>query len=189
MEWQQNRKTHIKQWLRRRTLVYSAKNAAGSKIWAKSFILDSEGDVHDIYENGNLSCAYFISAILKVNDLWQDQCVANVNSLTAKLPDNGWILIPEARIGSIIIYGESKGRRSWATKHVGIIVGEDEVISNGSSHSHTIEAHPVNYMKLQDGTPRKIEGYWWHKDFEDDELFSQVEVEKIRIETPEHKLS
>lgn len=189
MKWDKNRKTHIVRWLRRRTLVYFVKNSVGSRAWAKSFILDSDNRVHDLYESGNLSCAYFISSVLKTCELWDGQCVGNVNSLISKLPDNGWERIEEPRIGAIVIYGEVQLDRAWATRHVGFVVGEDEVVSNGSSNSFAIESHPINYMKVEaTGEWRSVDGYWWHKDFEDDELFEQEESKFKRRETPEHKL-
>jgi hypothetical protein len=49
MQWDKNQETHIVRWLRRRTLIYIAKNSVGSKMWSKSFILDSDGNVHDLY--------------------------------------------------------------------------------------------------------------------------------------------
>ena len=187
-KWDKNRDTHIVRWLRRRTLIYIAKNSVGSKMWSKSFILDSEGNVHDLYEDGNLSCAYHISTTLKMCELWKNEAIANVDSLVNKLPENGWTQIDEPRPGALIVYGKNQLHRAWATKHVGILVGSDEVVSNGSNESHIIESHPINYMKLPSGEWREIEGYWWHEDFEDDDLLHMPEDVFTRTETPEHQL-
>ncbi|MDQ5914065.1 MAG: hypothetical protein QG623_684 [Patescibacteria group bacterium] len=188
MQWQKNQDTHIVRWLRRRTLVFNAKQAIGSRIWAKSFILDSDGNVHDIYEDGKLSCSTFISGILRMNNLWDDQTVANTSSLIQKLPQNGWELIDEPRIGCLIIYEDNKLHRAWATKHIGILVDDDLVVSNSSNDEpYVIRSHPINYMKMAHGDWRKIEGYWWHKDFEDDDLFHMKEDVFTRTETPVHK--
>jgi hypothetical protein len=187
MNWDKNRKTHIKRWLRRRTLIYIANNSVGSKMWAKSFILDSDDKVHDLYEDGNLSCAYHVSTTLKMCELWKDQAVGNVGSLVDKLPQNGWYQIDSPRPGAIIVYGRNLLHRAWATMHIGIIVGEDEVISNGSNDSHIIRRHPINYTKLKSGQWREIEGYWWHPDFEDDDLLYAPEEVFTRKETPEHQ--
>ncbi len=185
-KWDKNQETHIVQWLRRRTLVYIANNSVGSKMWSKSFIFDSEGRVHDLYEDGNLSCAYHISTTLKMCELWKNEAVANVDSVVAKLPQNGWTEIEEPRVGAIVVYGKNQLHRAWATRHIGIIVGEDEVVSNGSNSSHIIEKHPLNYMKIGDNW-REIESYWWHEDFEDDELLNAEENVFTRTETPVHK--
>lgn len=187
MEWDKNLDTHIVRWLRRRTLVYSTRQAIGSKMWAKSFTLDSDGNVHDVYEDGRLSCSIFISSILRMNNLWDDQTVANTRSLVEKLPKNGWSMIDEPRIGAVIVYEDNKLNRAWSTKHIGIIVGEDEVVSNSSNGSHVIDSHPINYMKMDNGEWRKIEGYWWHKDFEEDDLLHMSEDVFTRKETPVFK--
>lgn len=183
-EWDRNQETHIVRWLRRRTLIYIANNSIGSKMWSKSFILDSDGNVHDLYEDGNLSCAYHISTTLKMCELWQNQAVANVDSLVAKLPQNGWSEINLPRPGALVIYGENKLHRAWATKHVGIIINDTEAVSNGSNGSHIIDKHPIGSPSNQ---KREILGYWWHEDFEDDDILHMKEDIFIRTETPVHK--
>ncbi len=187
-QWDKNRDTHIVRWLRRRTLVYIANNSVGSKMWSKSFILDSDGRVHDLYEDGNLSCAYHITTTLKMCELWKNEAVANVDSVIAKLPLNGWNQIDGPMVGAIIVYGRNQLHRAWATKHIGFIVGEDEVVSNGSNSTHIIEKHPINYMRLPSGEWREIESYWWHEGFEEDDLLYMPEDLFSRTETPEHKL-
>ena len=45
-------------------------NACGSKMWANAFCL-VKGQKQDILGNGSVSCAYFVSSVLKLFDLIQ----------------------------------------------------------------------------------------------------------------------
>jgi hypothetical protein len=161
----------IEKFLRRRSLVYMAERAVVSKMWASNFVLMDDGRVHDLYEDGQLGCAYFVLTLLKVNELWNLPITGFAKKARDGLESQGWYQINEIKPGAVIVYQPEDFGREWSSMHIGIAVSDTESVSNDSNEEGIIYRHPHQVMGIKNRTNREIESIWWHKDFEDDDLF------------------
>lgn len=82
----------------------------------------------NLTKNGHLSCAYFVSAILKLFGLIDDIHLT-VDSTVLDLQNYGWKKINLTKIdsGDIIIWKDKDGH-----KHIGFYIGNNQAVSNSS---------------------------------------------------------
>lgn len=120
-------------------------SSIGSSLWKHLYITKDDGTSKDILQNGNVSCAYYVSSLLKQFNL-SPATYANVNSLHQSLLNYGWEEISrkgsteDIPLGSLIIWDEKQGTEKKdmygnivaAHSHIGFYVGEDQAISNMS---------------------------------------------------------
>lgn len=101
----------------------------------------------NITQNGDLSCAYFVSSILKLFDLTKNTHLT-VDGTTSDLINSGWkkINLNKISAGDIIIWQEDKKH-----KHIGFYIGDNQAISNNSK-SKKIKKHHYTF-----NNKRKIE--------------------------------
>lgn len=113
-----------------------------------------DGKSVDITREGSLSCALYVSSILKLFDLTKETH-ATVNGAVKDLISFGWLEIQEPRPGAILVWEKQKfadGRHA----HIGFCLNRTTAISN-SKTTQTPEEHSIDY----NGT-RKIEKILWH---------------------------
>lgn len=136
------------------------KNSVGSKLFRNRFYFIN-GKALDVLENGNLSCAYFVSSVLYHFGL-TGQVHTTVVGTKEDLLKSGWLEINKPKIGSILIW-ESKyfsQSDSWHM-HIGFYIGGGKAISTSSKAGTPIKHH----WKKDDatGTKRKVLQILWHK--------------------------
>jgi len=85
------------------TLLKTIENSVGSKIF-NSLIVEfkDSGLVKDILNNGEFSCAYFVSGVLSLSGLI-DKPHATVKTTTEKLKENNWDKVSDIKSGDIIV--------------------------------------------------------------------------------------
>lgn len=134
-------------------------NSVGSKIF-RNLYFEIKGKKKDILENGVLSCAVFVSWILKTFNLLKETH-ATVDGTIKDLKSSGWHKIKVPKIGAILIWKEEK-YDSGLHKHTGFYMGNEKAISNSYKLKIPIEHHWT--FGVKNGKPvRKVEEIWWHK--------------------------
>lgn len=134
-------------------------NSVGTKIFRNLYSFkENNSETQDILENGNLSCAVFVSSILFLNGLVNSQH-AVVDSVIEDLKKKGWKKIQEEEIekGSIIVWGKGIFSTGSEHKHIGFYIGNKKAISNNTNKGFPI-IH--NWKKNNKG----IESIWIKKD-------------------------
>jgi hypothetical protein len=120
-------------------------SSIGSSLWRHLYITKEDGTSKDILQDGNVSCAFYVSSLLKHFNL-SPATYANVKSLELALLEYGWKEVNRENniqnipLGSLIIWGEKEGIEKkdiygnmvGAHSHIGFYVGEDQAISNMS---------------------------------------------------------
>jgi len=135
------------------------KNSVGSKIF-RSVYFNINGKKVDILKNGELSCAFFVSWILKNLGLIK-QIHATVNGTVKDLKKSGWHRIKKPKIGSILIW-EEKLIKNGKHRHIGFYIDKDKAISN--SYKKKIPAIHHWTFGTKNGIPiRKVTEIWWNK--------------------------
>lgn len=134
------------------------KNSVGSKMFQHIYVLDNKKE-KDILDSGRLSCAYYISSILKIfNLINQDNSPhAGVSGFLKNISQSGWEETEELKPGNIILWDEVRYSSGEDHYHVGFYLGEDKAISN-SGDSKVIKIHHYTY-----NNKRKIIKIFTHK--------------------------
>ncbi len=139
------------------------KNACGSQIWANGYALVN-GRRKDIVQDGELSCAFFVSSILKIFDFIKDLHFT-VKGTEQDLKKSGWEIISVSSKmpkGSIIIWEKklspNKQSKKWEKHfHIGFYIGDEKAVSLWAYHNFPV-IHHWTYNKS-----RKIIRVYWNK--------------------------
>jgi hypothetical protein len=136
------------------TYLAFIKNSVGSLLF-RNLYANVDDKKTDITENGNLSCAVFVSSILFLFKLINDTH-ANVGSTIKDLLNSNWIEIKEPKLGCVLVWEEKDFGTGGQHKHIGFFIGEEKAVSNNSQYGYPTE----HDWKEYDG--RNIELILWH---------------------------
>lgn len=138
---------------KKKSLFILIKNSLGTKLF-QSLYFFKDGKSRDIYRKGDLSCAFYVSTILKIIGMIGN-IHAEIKSTIKDLEESGWYKIDKLKRGSVIIWEAGK----HGHRHIGFYLGKNKAVSN-SPKTRTPTIHSVNYEN------RKIEAIYFHKDLE-----------------------
>lgn len=127
-------------------------NSVGTKQYQNLYAKKS-GKELDLTKGGELSCAVFVTSILKLFDLVPEQ-KATVLSAVKMLVDNGWEKVSKKEImpGDIIVW--SRKNSGYQHPHIGFFIGNNKAVSN-SWKLKMVVRHSWDYAGR-----RKIESIW-----------------------------
>ncbi len=112
------------------TLLSYIQNSVGSKTY-RNFYLKIDGKAVDVAEDGELSCAFFVSNMLSAFNLI-NKGHGTVDSTQKDIEESGWTKIDHPKPGCVIIWGpDSQDPENH--KHIGFYVGDNQAISNSSA--------------------------------------------------------
>ena len=104
------------------------RNAVGSHMF-RTLYADVSGVKTDIAENGNLSCAFFVSSVLTM--LGMAKAVhATVSGTVADLMGSGWIAAEAPEAGDVIVWETVDFGTGSPHGHIGFYVGDGRAVSN-----------------------------------------------------------
>jgi len=117
------------------------KNAVGTKMFCNLYLQSGKKKI-DITENGELSCAFFVSNILLIWGLIS-KGHATIKSTRKDMEKNNWKEIPLAKIkpGDVVVWEEKKTRNNRICSHIGFYIGKEEAIS----HSDGVKAISLHH--------------------------------------------
>jgi hypothetical protein len=130
------------------------KNAVGSNMF-RNFYAEVNGEKRDILEDGNISCAIFVSTVLLMFKFISAAHVT-VKSTVKDMLNNGWYEISEPRVGAVLHWESVDFGKGNMHEHIGFYIGNDKAISNNPELGYPLE-HSFDY----DGK-RKIEKIYWN---------------------------
>jgi len=141
------------------TYIAVIKNGVGSKIF-RNFYAEINNKKTDITENGNLSCAWFVSSLLYLFKLIRSTHVT-VTGTVKDLENSGWKKIDKPKIGSVLVWEEIDYGNKDFHKHIGFYIGNQMAISNSSKLGYPIK-HNWTFGKKKGKQVRKIESIFWN---------------------------
>lgn len=135
------------------TYLSMIKNSIGTKMFVSSYFQTEKGK-EDLLNNGEFSCAYFVSAVLKIFD-WIEKPHTTVDSTERDMINCGWEKIPTTNIkeGSIIIWKAIMIEGTY-NRHIGFYIGNGKAVS-ASYKLKRIVSHDIA------GGEREIEAVYW----------------------------
>lgn len=113
-----------------------------------------DGSEKDILDNGQLSCAFFASFVLKAFGL-VETLHARTEGTIKDLERSGWQKTETPHEGDVVIWEEQQ-QKSGVFPHIGFYIDEKTAISHRDTHSTPI-AHSLSF----DGT-RAVTAYYTH---------------------------
>lgn len=138
-----------------RSYMAAVKNSAGSRFFRNLYYFEKNGRVPDVLQNGNLSCAYFVSMILRHFGLIGRWGVG-VDEVVAEMKRNSWTATESPQPGAVIVWSKKCFKRSGQChKHIGFFISKGRAISNSSGRKY-----PAIHGLRPDG--RKVEGFFRH---------------------------
>lgn len=120
------------------TYLAVIKNSINSKMF-QTYFATINGKKQNIMKNGEVSCAFFVSAITTLFDL-SERIHGTVDGTTADLLKKGWKEIKTPRIGAIIIWDEMIFNKE-AHKHIGFYISKNQAISNSCYKKVPVQHH------------------------------------------------
>lgn len=139
--------------------ITAIKNSVGSNTF-KNFYALVDGEKKDILENGNLSCAIFVSNILNMFGLIKSPHVTVVSTIK-DIESFGWTKVSELKVGAIILWESVDFGATGFHSHLGFYIGDNKAISNSPELGCPIE-HSFDFEGK-----RKIDGIYWHEKLND----------------------
>ena len=123
--------------------IKAIQDSVNSKDYKNFFICRTNEKV-DVLKNGQLSCAFFVSSILKRFNLI-DHAYCTVQTTIKKLKAQ-WreIDLKDIQVGDIILWDKKKQGDTGSHFHLGFYVGNGKAISN-SWYKKSPRKHAYNY--------------------------------------------
>lgn len=128
--------------------------SAGSNMFRKLYYKVGTRDI-EVLGDGNLSCAVFVSSVLKIFSLIPE-IHTTVKETEHDLRRAGWREVGTPATGSVIIW-KAKRFKNGPHKHIGFCLGDGRAISNNSK-KRSPQIHAWDY--------RPVEKILWHKKLE-----------------------
>lgn len=145
-----------------RSYIRTVENSVGSNIF-RNLYFRINGRAIDVLEDGDLSCANYVTAILYLFDLVGERHTTVVSTVE-DLSKSGWYEIQKPRKGAVILWGYKKKDKGTQGKHrhVGFYIDKETAISNSSSKRIVARHHPT-FGTFPNGEARRdILVYYWH---------------------------
>lgn len=136
------------------------KNSVGANFW-RNLYFKVNGRQRDVLEDGELSCAFFVSSVLLILGLVKE-FHATVSGTLADMKTTGWQEIKKLKLGSVLVWEEKNGHR-----HLGFFMGGQSAISNRYNLRRPGRHHLTFGVKKDGSAKRKIIKILWHKKLND----------------------
>ena len=132
------------------TLLAFANNSIGSNFF-RNIYFNVNGQKTDLTENGNLSCAVFVSSVLYLLKLSKDVHIT-VDSTIKDLKESGWTETKDPKPGCVLVWATKDFGASGAHRHIGFYIDENKAVSNNPENGFPIE-HKYDFF---DGRPVEL---------------------------------
>jgi len=151
----------------RDSYLRAIRNSIGTKLFRNFFAL-VDGKKKDILQSGDLSCAYFVSCVLKIFGLIKNPHLT-VKRTIADMKQSGWRETKNLKVGCVLVWEKQRFNKDDHA-HIGFYIGNNQAISNfykkrtPMKHSFTFGGKAeLSQGHAKRGGKRKIEGIWWNK--------------------------
>lgn len=144
-----------------KTYLKLIENAVGSNLFRNLYATWNDKEV-DLLEDGELSCAMFVSAIL-LQVFKIDEPHATVASTVRHMKEWGWVVVPTdtATHGDVLVWEPITFEDGSKHPHMGFFIGNGEAISNSRE-----QKTPLRHHWTYNGTRKITEVLRWQKSWE-----------------------
>lgn len=119
------------------------------------------GKKQDVLRDGDLSCAVYVSSILRLMNLIPETHTT-VKGTVETMCQAGWKPIRKPRAGSILVWEAKHFKKSGEShRHIGFYIGDRKAVSN-SSKKRSPAMHHWTFGVKNGKTKRTIEAIYWN---------------------------
>ena len=144
--------------LRKETYIKMIENSVGTKLFNSIIIKNETGEVQDLLNDGEYSCALFVSSVLVLH-LLLPRARTTVANLEKELTDHkSFIEVPKESIetGDVIFWESVTYEDGSQNRHVGFAISSHEAISTNYIEKCVVR-HATDKEIENTGKIRKIE--------------------------------
>jgi uncharacterized protein YycO len=134
------------------------RNSKGTRMF-RNYVAKVNGVKRDITEDGDKSCAFFVSSVLSMFGLLPTHEVT-VHRTLKTMKKSGWKEIRAPRVGCVIVWKEVENAHGILRKHIGFYIGDGKAVSNSSTRGVPVQHSYRSYKG------RGILTMLWHKNLE-----------------------
>lgn len=149
------------------TYLKLIENAVGTNMF-RTMYASVDDSRQDVMRDGDLSCAFFVSSILKVFD-YVEKVHATVNNTVKDLEKSGWQKSSDLKKGAVLVWEEKIDGSGEKHKPIGFYIGDNMAISN-NSQERIPQKHHYTYGEINNLPVRKIANIFWKKDLESNQI-------------------
>lgn len=149
-----------------RSYLAAVENSVGSHLFRNQYYHIGR-KVVDVLEDGDLSCAVYVTAVLYLFGLIKKRHTT-VRGTIEDMEKSGWRKVRKPRPGAVILWDFKKNANSTKGKHrhVGFYINNKAAISSSSSKRMIARHHPT-YGTLPSGEPcRDVLAYYWNDELD-----------------------
>lgn len=150
--------------LGKETYLAMIRNSAGSHLF-RSVYAEVDGEVKDITQAGQFSCAFFVSSILTHGNFRLiKEPHTGIKGLIKDLENSGWTVTDKRTPGAVIVWEQIITQPSNTPHdHVGFVLDEETAISTYDLDICTPLPHDINFANDPYGKPaRAIDRIYTH---------------------------
>lgn len=133
--------------------------SVGTNMYRNVHVVRSE-DVVNVTDDGDLSCAYYVSAVLRHFHLIQHGFYTTITHTLADMRRSGWEVCEKPAPGVVVVW-VSKECTDGPHRHIGICLDETYCVSN-SPIARTPQKHEILGLLDHAGGVRAVEMYYKH---------------------------
>jgi hypothetical protein len=133
-----------------KTYLQMIHNSAGTSMFRNWYVKTSEHGEFDAMKDGENSCAFYVSGLLKIFDK-VSSIHGTVESTIKDLEKSGWQKVDTPQPGDILVWEKQKFVDIWQA-HIGFYIGDNKAVSTSWTKKIVIE-HDQNFGEQN----RKIE--------------------------------
>lgn len=139
-----------------KNLIAFTEGSVGSESFRNLYFETPDGE-KNILRGGELSCAFFVSSVLKIFSLIGG-IHTTVSGAQKDLIESGWEEIKKPRPGVIILWTPQIKENGESHRHLGFYVGDNQAVHNDGDKRKVPVVDLWNY--------RPVEKIYWNKKLE-----------------------
>lgn len=137
--------------LKKESLVKALENSVGSRLFNSLLVRFSDSEqVKDILNDGELSCAYFVSSLLVMHGLLGEThtTVANLRQVLTENPKWQEVPLESVEAGDVVFYKKRTFADGSGNAHVGFAVGKTDAVSTDYKKK-AVSQHKLDYTPIE----------------------------------------
>lgn len=150
--------------LQKETYLKMIKNSIGSKLFNSIIVkFKDTGKIKDVFENGQLSCASFVSSVLFLNN-YIGSPHATVESTRKDLLKSGWNKIQSnnPKLGDVVVWEKVDFGNGQANQHIGFVLNKNQAVSTNWKKRKVV-GHHITFGGVKNKPKRAIVGVYRYK--------------------------
>lgn len=142
------------------SFLAAVKNSVGTEMFRNLYRETPDGS-EDVINDGDLACAYSVSALLSMFGLIKGGIHTTVDATMFDMTHSGWKVCDTPAPGAVVLWDEKLGDDRRTHKHLGICLDENHALNNVAAQK-SLQISEIDSLVDHEGKPRKVLWYYKH---------------------------